>query len=283
MAVVVGGAVLIGGCGGGGSNGDAAATRSTTVPSSLISLKFVNEANRVCHREGATRTQEMANFEDSYGRYGKGLGTEAIVGAAIPSLQSELSALQEVHAPPWLAKKDEKLLAEYARGLEEVEEDPASLTRAGAFKGFDEWAKKLILTDCAGSLVPITKAEFLKRGNAICAKGGREIKRGFARFEQEHQITKHDKPSQAQREAAAKEIVIPGVRKQLEELWALGAPSGEDTPVKEILGSVEVVLERAEQHPRVLASKGEGPFAEADQLARKYGLVECGAWSGEQG
>ena len=49
-------------------------------------------------------------------------------------------------------------------------------------------------TTDSGSL---TKAEFLKQGNAVCAKGNKEIEEGFEEFEKENGL-QNKQPTEAQ-------------------------------------------------------------------------------------
>lgn len=122
----------------------------------------------------------------------------------------------------------------------------------------------------------LTKAEFLKQGNAVCAKGNEEIEAGFEEFSEEHNLSEKKQPSQAQLEEAIESILIPGIRKQIDGLEALGAPSGEEAEVEAILSAAEEALEKGEEDPSVLAGETNGPFIKANKLAREYGLAKCG-------
>jgi hypothetical protein len=128
-----------------------------------------------------------------------------------------------------------------------------------------------------------TKAEFLKQGNAICAKGNKEIGEGFEEFGKEHGFSKQSKPTQPELEEAAEEILIPKIRQELDGIRALGAPSGEEAEVEAILAAAEEGLEKGEEDPGAMIEEGEGPFAKANKLSREYGLVKCGEEEGEEG
>ena len=129
----------------------------------------------------------------------------------------------------------------------------------------------------------LTKAEFLKQGNAICARGNKEIGEGFEEFGKEHHLSKKNQPTQAQLEEAAEEVLIPKIRHELDEIRALGAPSGEEAEVEAVLAAAEKGLAKGEENPGAMIEEGEGPFEEANELAREYGLVKCGEEEGEQG
>lgn len=129
----------------------------------------------------------------------------------------------------------------------------------------------------------LTKAEFLKQGNAVCAKGNKEIEEGFEEFGKEHNFSKKKQPTQAELEEAAEQVLIPSIRQEIDSIRALGAPSGEEAEVEAVLAAAEKGLEKGEEDPGAMIKEGEGPFKEANKLAREYGLVKCGEEEGEQG
>jgi hypothetical protein len=126
----------------------------------------------------------------------------------------------------------------------------------------------------------LTKADFLKQGNAICAKGNKEIEQGFEEFGKEHKFSKTNEPTQAELEEAAEEVLIPNIRQELDAIRALGAPSGEEAEVEKVLAAAEKGLKQGEEDPGAMIKEGEGPFKEANQLAREFGLVKCGEEEG---
>jgi len=132
-------------------------------------------------------------------------------------------------------------------------------------------------SDTTESTASLTKAAFLKQGNAICAAGNKEINAGFEKFFKENEFSKKKQPTQAQLEEAAEEIAIPSIRKQIDGIRALGAPSGEEEQVNEIVDTAEEALEEGEEDPAALVSEENGNlFAKANKLADAYGLTACG-------
>lgn len=121
----------------------------------------------------------------------------------------------------------------------------------------------------------LTKAEFLKQGNAVCAKGNKEIEEGFQEFEKENGL-QNKQPTKAQLTEAIETIVLPAVRDQVEGIEALGAPSGEEAKVEAITDAAGEAAEEGEEDPASLTSEKADPFAEANELANEYGLVKCG-------
>jgi hypothetical protein len=131
-------------------------------------------------------------------------------------------------------------------------------------------------TDSTESTSSLTKAQFLKQGNAICEKGNDEVEEGVVDFLEENNLSGSKAPTKAQLTQAAEEILIPSVSKQLDELRDLGAPSGEEEEVDKILSAAEKALEEGEEDPASLAAESTGPFVEVNKMATDYGLVRCG-------
>ena len=122
--------------------------------------------------------------------------------------------------------------------------------------------------------VTITKAEFLKKGNAICKQGNKEISAAG------NKIFSSGKPSQAQIEKFATDILIPSVQKQVDDIRALGAPAGDEAQVKAITDAAQQGIDAMKKDPStVTQSDKTGPFAQANKLANAYGLTVCGSSS----
>lgn len=122
----------------------------------------------------------------------------------------------------------------------------------------------------------LTKAEFLKQGNAICAKGNEAIEEGFEKFVKENNIKQNQRPTKAQLTAVSEEVLIPNVQTEIEEIRALGLPSEGGEEADKVLKAAEKGLEEGEEDPTVLANETSGTFAEANKLAREFGLTKCG-------
>jgi hypothetical protein len=121
----------------------------------------------------------------------------------------------------------------------------------------------------------LTKAEFLKKGNAICAKGNKELNKKFAAYDKT--LKRGQEPSDAQKKELAETILFPTIRKEISGVGALPAPEGEEEKVEEIVDTAQEALEKAEEDPVAFVSEEESPvFAKADKLTREYGLTACG-------
>jgi hypothetical protein len=123
-------------------------------------------------------------------------------------------------------------------------------------------------TDSTASL---TKAEFLKQGNAICAAGNKEINKGF------EELSFDDKkgPSAAEIEEVAESTLVPSITKQIGEIRDIGIPSGEEDTVEVFLDNAEAAVEEVESDPSSIAGNKD-PFADVNEEANEIGLVKCG-------
>ena len=127
---------------------------------------------------------------------------------------------------------------------------------------------------CGGdSGPPLTADEFAKQGNAICAKGNKEIEANFEEFAKKHNLSEKSQPTEAELSEFSEEILVPTVRKQLSEIRALGIPSGDEGEVEGILSAVEEALEEAEKNPAILAEEEAAAFKKVNKLSREYGGV----------
>ena len=127
-------------------------------------------------------------------------------------------------------------------------------------------------TDSTSSL---TKAEFLKKGSAICAKGSEEINKAYEKFSREH-VAGGKTPSEALLDEAAAEIVLPVRVREVRQLRALGAPSGQEEHVDAMLTAWEEGIEKGEEDPNSLRKAGpEFAFYKSYSMGINYGLKKC--------
>ena len=91
-------------------------------------------------------------------------------------------------------------------------------------------AVALIVAGCGSdssttdSTASLTKAEYLKQGNAICAAGNKEINAGFEKFFEENEFSKKNQPTQADFQEGAEEVQV--LRTLLRQLLRLGPGRG---------------------------------------------------------
>lgn len=124
-----------------------------------------------------------------------------------------------------------------------------------------------------GGGASLTKAQFLKRANAICRKAYREINQTYGEFSRAGE----NSASEAERNQEAERIVPPALNKAVSALRALGAPSGEGQRVEKLLSSYEEGIEAGEEDPLALrGTEGEFALEGAYEKLWAYGLTGCG-------
>lgn len=123
----------------------------------------------------------------------------------------------------------------------------------------------------------LTKAEFVKEGDAICKRGGEEIRVEAIVFREEHGLDREAALSQKQKEEFVAEAVVPAVQEQADGLAELGAPEGDQSKVAAIVEGLEKVAEAGEEDPAsILRVKGsKGPVGEVNLAAEQYDVGEC--------
>jgi hypothetical protein len=119
----------------------------------------------------------------------------------------------------------------------------------------------------------LTKAEFLKKGNAICKKGTQQINQAANKAFPKSK----GKPSEAQMTKFATDTIIPSVQTQISGVKALGAPKGDEAKVKAIVTTAQAALDKGKRDPAILVSNKSHPFAKSNKLTKAYGLKACGS------
>jgi maltose-binding protein MalE len=126
------------------------------------------------------------------------------------------------------------------------------------------------------STTALTKAQFIKQGDAICEKGSKQIEDEAEAFAEENDVDT-EKPTDDQQEEVIETVVGPSLQSQADELSELGAPSGEEAKVTAMLDALEEGAQELETDPGVLLGKdGSDPLGEANKLANEFGFKSCG-------
>src|ERR1700741_4109911 len=84
-----------------------------------------------------------------------------------------------------------------------------------------------------GSTVPtssLSKEAFVKKADAICTKGRERMEKGFAIYLRKNKksIIALRHPSKADYEGLIGGVLIPNLEREIKEIRALGAPSGDE-------------------------------------------------------
>jgi hypothetical protein len=134
----------------------------------------------------------------------------------------------------------------------------------------------IVAAGCGSSsdtTVVLTKTEFIKQGDAICAKGGKQIEDEADEFAKENNV---DTSKEDQEEVIAT-VVAPVLQTQVDEISELGAPSGEEDTTAAIVEALADGAEELEENPAsLLESDGAGPLDKAKELAGRFGFKVCG-------
>jgi hypothetical protein len=123
--------------------------------------------------------------------------------------------------------------------------------------------------DTSTTTAALSKEEFLKRGNQICTGGEKHILAA-----EEKQLGEN--PSQAEVNKFATKTAIPTLQFEIAGLQALPPPSGDEAQVQAIISAAQQGLDKLKADPSLIAAGGQdNPFAEANKLAKQYGLTAC--------
>jgi Tfp pilus assembly protein FimV len=119
---------------------------------------------------------------------------------------------------------------------------------------------------------PLSKAEYIKQGDAICkkaqAEGEKDVEEMFG------DLGANEEPSEEQLKTLVDDVLKPNTEGQLEELRDLPAPEGDEETLNGIYDGAEEALEKIEDDPMILLSEDD-PFEKASQEAEDYGFEEC--------
>jgi hypothetical protein len=139
----------------------------------------------------------------------------------------------------------------------------------------------LAAVGCGGSgdgetaTASIAKAKFIAKADAICSSVGKESQSEFAAYAKAQKIPEGKEPTTAQWAEIGEEILIPDLKRQVDEIRQLGTPAGDEAQVETFLDEIEVVIEEAEKDPAT-AKSPDKLLADADKKISGYGFKICG-------
>ncbi len=119
----------------------------------------------------------------------------------------------------------------------------------------------------------ISKAEFVARGNAVCAKGEKAQEAEINAYVKKRGL-ENKRPSKAQEAELVETVLLPNIQSQIDGVKALGAPSGEEQQVSSALELSQQTLEKIEANPELAFGKKD-IFAAAGKQLHALGLKEC--------
>jgi len=118
----------------------------------------------------------------------------------------------------------------------------------------------------------ISKAEYVKKAEAVCKKGNEELEADFAAFVRK---AGNAKPTDALYTSLFEEVVEPNVSAELEALRELDVPEGDADKVEEMLAAREESIALAEEEPKAIIQDSEKVFGSSTKTAKAYGLKAC--------
>jgi hypothetical protein len=137
----------------------------------------------------------------------------------------------------------------------------------------------LLVTGCGGDDSTaeggdssLSKAAFIKQGDAVCVKADKEKQAAIEEFLQESDLGPNKPLSDKEQEEMVTVAILPPISKAAEELTDLGAP---DAQASAIIEGVEGVTEEAEANPAKLSTPKDDPFAGVAKQAKQYGFKAC--------
>jgi len=133
----------------------------------------------------------------------------------------------------------------------------------------------LTLVSCGGSeeaATPLTKAQFIKQGNAICRKNLKENEKALGAAVEQLAAKKIDPSSQKGAEELAA-AAIPPMSDLTQRMADLSPPSKDEAVVNQMVEQFESGVEEMEEDPR--AAIKSNSFQGAGETAREFGLTAC--------
>jgi hypothetical protein len=133
------------------------------------------------------------------------------------------------------------------------------------------------LAGCGGSgdPPPLTKAEFIKQGDEICANAEAELEEGIGIYTHEEEFNEVTGPTKKQELGLVVDVILPRFQILAEELGELGPPEGEEAKIEEIIVGLEEAVADGEADPRSVLT-GANPFEAVREDAAEFGLRVCG-------
>jgi len=131
-------------------------------------------------------------------------------------------------------------------------------------------AAVFVLSACGGGgSESLSKADYVRKGNAVCGKWQQ------ARGERFSQVSAEVKPpiTEAKREKAILKVLEP-YEDAIAGLKELSPPSGEEQQVEAMIEAMEEAMARTQSDPRSAITSGLA-FRKSNKMLETYGLKEC--------
>jgi hypothetical protein len=120
------------------------------------------------------------------------------------------------------------------------------------------------------SSVPLTKAQFIKQADAICAKAAKEREAAAEAWRKELPDLSAETVDEI--EKGLKEVIAPALQQQAEELETLAAPAQDRDEVAQMISALAAVSKAMEQEPKWAFHSSIPQF---EREAKDYGFKSC--------
>jgi hypothetical protein len=120
---------------------------------------------------------------------------------------------------------------------------------------------------------PETKAEFVKRADAVCEESSAAAEKAYERVLLEETPVAPDEQNELRAEVG-KTIYIPSFQDQVDALRDMGAPPGDETAVRALTDAMQNAVDEARKAPAALLQRIPA-FDAAVEWARQYGVTAC--------
>lgn len=124
----------------------------------------------------------------------------------------------------------------------------------------------------------LTASEFEAQANSICAEANDEVDAAAAELFGD--LDPNETSSPAEVEAFVDDIIVPNLRRQLDEIDALDPPEDLANEVEDLIAVAESTIDEIDDMSGDeflgLFQTGEDPFAEMNAKANAIGLLQCG-------
>lgn len=124
----------------------------------------------------------------------------------------------------------------------------------------------LAIAGCGGGESRLTRAQFIRQGNAVCKQ---------AAVDQAKLAAQHRGEVVSGNFEAVTAVFVPPMERELRRLEALSPPQADEGEIRAILRAIESGVEDAKADYLDLFVRETDPFVQANELARKYGLRAC--------
>lgn len=123
-------------------------------------------------------------------------------------------------------------------------------------------------TGSNASTKPLTKKEFIAKGDAICGEIPEE-------YEAKRQKLTKESPGKATVEEINLKAAVPPIFTAVEAMEELTPPQGEEAEIEAIVDALEAAGKGLEEKPSAPLVGPKSPYAEFQKLTKAYGFTFC--------